>query len=345
MSIVTRQWRAPLRRVALAALAAVLPARTALAQARLFRSDDTLSVSLRTDLRSLLRDRYTANAPWREATLSYAGPDGEVTVPLRVRTRGLYRLLHCDLPPIRLRFSDSTSRGTLFHGLRRPKLVSPCRNSGEYEQYVLEEYAIYRVMRLFTPMSLPARLLRVTYRDSAGRSATITRYAFVTEDPERFAERIGGTFRHLGIGIGQLSSWNVALLGVFEYFIGNTDWSMPGLHNIALLRVKDTTFALPFDFDWSGVINAPYAHPAPILPTRSVRERIYRGRCQPAEDLEPVLARFETLRDTIAAIYHSIPGLEPRSVEQALRYYDEFYRAIADHPQFVRRVVEPDCLP
>ena len=335
---------ASVRRALLAALAVALAARTALAQPRLFRSDDTLSVTLRTDLRALLRDKDTANAPWRNAMLTYAGPEGEVSVPLRVRTRGIYRLSHCDLPPIRLRFSDSTSRGTLFHGLGRPKLVNPCQNSGEYEQYVLEEYAIYRVLRLFTPVSLWARLLRITYQDAAGRSKAVTRYAFVTEDPDRFAERFGGTFLKLGMGIGRLNQSNVALLAVFQYFVGNTDWSLVGLHNIALLKVKDSTLALPYDFDWSGVIDAPYAHPAPVLRSSSVRERIYRGYCQPPEVVEPTLARFEALRDTIAAIYRSVPGLEPRSIEQTLRYYDEFYRAIADRRRFMREVVERDCL-
>jgi hypothetical protein len=304
-----------MRRILLAALAAALPARQAAAQPRLFRSDDTLSVTLRTDLRALLRDKDTASAPWREATLAYAAPEGAVTVPLRVRTRGIYRLFHCDLVPIRLRFRDSTSRGTLFHGLGRPKLVNPCRNSGEYEQYVLEEYAIYRVLRLLTPVSLSARLLRVTYQDTTGRA----------------------------MGVGRLNQYDVALLSVFEYFIGNTDWSLIGLHNVALLKVKDSTLALPFDFDWSGVIDAPYAHPAPILGTTSVRERVYRGYCQPADVLEPALARFEALRDSIAAIYRSIPGLEPRSVEQTLRYYDEFYRAIADRQRFAREMART-CL-
>jgi hypothetical protein len=332
-----------MRRILLAALAAALPARQAAAQPRLFRSDDTLSVTLRTDLRALLRDKDTASAPWREATLAYAAPEGAVTVPLRVRTRGIYRLFHCDLVPIRLRFRDSTSRGTLFHGLGRPKLVNPCRNSGEYEQYVLEEYAIYRVLRLLTPVSLSARLLRVTYQDTTGRAKPVTRFAFVTEDPDRFAERFGGTYLRLGMGVGRLNQYDVALLSVFEYFIGNTDWSLIGLHNVALLKVKDSTLALPFDFDWSGVIDAPYAHPAPILGTTSVRERVYRGYCQPADVLEPALARFEALRDSIAAIYRSIPGLEPRSVEQTLRYYDEFYRAIADRQRFARETART-CL-
>jgi len=173
----------------------------------------------------------------------------------------------------------------------------------------------------------------------------VTRYALISEDPERMAERLGGTLlEEPGVRMGELHASHTALLGVFQYFVANTDWSVPGLHNIELLRVRDTTFAVPYDFDWSGVIAPRYARPAELLPIRSVRERIYRGLCQPLEALEPVLARFEALRDSIAAVYRAVPGLDPRTVERTLRYYDEFYRDIADRPRFVSRVVEGDCV-
>jgi len=330
----------------LAALALGLPTGTATAQPRLFRSEDTLSVTLKTDLRALLRDKDTTNAPWRSATLTYGGPDGAVTVPLRIRTRGIYRLFHCDLVPMRLRFSDSTSRGTVFHNVGRPKLVNACRHSSQFEQYVLEEYAIYKVLRLFTPYSLSARLLRVTYQDSAGRIAPVTHYAFVTEDPDRFAERVGGTLvAPQGMRIGMPSQENLAFVGAFQYFIGNTDWSIVARHNIALLKVQDTTFAMPFDFDWSGVIDPPYCRPNQALQLIDCADRLYHAFCPRAEELEPVLARFEALKDSIAAIYRAIPGLEPKSIEKTLRYYDEFYRAIADRQRFLHRVVERECIP
>ncbi|HWO88117.1 MAG TPA: hypothetical protein VNL98_03085, partial [Gemmatimonadales bacterium] len=132
-------------------------------------------------------------------------------------------------------------------------------------------------------------------------------------------------------------------LGVFQYFAGNTDWSVPGRHNIELFRRNDTTWALPYDFDWAGAIATRYARPASVLPTRSVRERIYLGLCQSGVILEPVLARFEALRDSIAALYRSVPGMDPRVVQRTLDYYDEFYRTIRDRERFLERVVARDC--
>jgi hypothetical protein len=331
------------RGLAALALVVLLPAHGA-AQTKLFRSDSVLPIPLRTDVRSLFRDRDTTKKVWREATLTYAESGGAIAVPLRMRTRGIYRLKTCDDPPIRLAFGDSAVRGTLFKGLHHPKLVVPCNNGSDYEQLILQEYAIYRVLNLVTPASLAARLLRVTFEDERGRTKPQTRYAFITEDPARLARRLGGTVDVAGgISVKDLTSYNAALLCVFQYFIGNTDWSLPGLHNATTIIVQDTILPLVWDFDWSGVVDAPYATPDPRLGIRRVRERIWWWHCMSAEELGPVLARFEALRDTITALYRSIPGLEPRQRRRTQSYYDEFYRAIADRTRFVTSVVERDC--
>jgi len=337
--------RGPAACLAALALAALVPARGA-AQARLFRGDSALEVTLRTDLRGLFADRDTTRDPtWRTATLSWAADTGTVTVPLRVRTRGIWRRANCEFPPIHLRFSDSAARGTPFHGVHAAKLVVPCRGPDAYEQLVLQEYAVYRVLQLLTPASLATRLVHLTYADERGRTRA-PRWAFVTEEPDRLAERLGGFVVKGGAPtVNDLSPYQASLLGVFQYFVGNTDWSMPARHNIVVLTVQDSGYAVPYDFDWTGAVDAPYAKPLPVLPIRTVRERMWRGRCASVEELEPVLSRFEALRDTITALYRSIPGFERREVEKALAYYDDFYRTIADRRRFVRMVVERDCRP
>jgi len=326
------------------ALAALVPTRGA-AQARLFRTDSALPVTLRTDLRTLLGDRDTTRqGVWRDATLAYAEGAGPVQVPARVRTRGIWRRANCDYPPVLIHWNDSLARGTLFHGVHRAKLVVHCRDRDDYEQLVLQEYAIYRVYQLLTPASLATRLLRVRYEDQQDRMRPLTRYAFVTEEPDRLAERLEGSVVTAGRPrVSALSPYQAALIGLFEYFIGNTDWSMAARHNMAVVMAGDSDYAVPFDYDWSGAVDAPYAKPLPVFPIKTVRERMWRGACQTAEELEPILARLEALRDTITALYNAIPGLQPKTIERTIRYYDEFYRAIADRARFVRSVVERDC--
>lgn len=306
-------------------------------------TDSVLAVTLRADLRRLFHDRNPDTSIWRGAAFSWPAGDSTRTVSIRVRTRGLFRLRTCDFPPIRLRFDQDSVRGTTFSHARRPKLVTHCMNRDDYEQYVLQEYAIYRVLRLLTPESFETRLLRVTYEDSSG-GRPVTRYGFLTEDPERLAERLHGTLvTRQGVRQADLDPAGAALLGLFQYFVANTDWSVPGLHNVALVSIHDVLHPVPYDFDWSGVIEAPYARPDTRLRIRTVRERLYRGLCQDAATLEPVLARFEALKDSIAAIYRAVPGLLQRNADRALRYYDDFYHDVADRPAFLRSIAR-ECM-
>src|SRR5258708_16472618 len=159
----------------------------------LFSSDTPLAITITTNIKQLRHDRND-KAPYRSATVSYVGDDGKtVTVPIRVKTHGIWRLKNCDLPPLRLNISNKETKHTLFYDLQKPKLTSPCRDNDGYEQYVLQEMQLYRIYQVITPVSHRVRALRVTYVDSAsGKTQGQPRYAFLFEDPDELADRFGG---------------------------------------------------------------------------------------------------------------------------------------------------------
>ena len=179
------------------------------------------------------------------------------------------------------------SKGSIFQQLDKPKLVSYCRDNDNYEQYILQEFQLYRIYQLLTPVSHRARLLRLTYADSASGQVKSRRYGFVIEEPKAIAARLGGKFvEQTGAGASDLDPDQDALLGVFQYMIGNTDWAVSALHNIVLIR--DSTgvvYPVPYDFDWSGVIWPPYAQPDPSLNIRTVRQRTFRAACRTPDEL------------------------------------------------------------
>ncbi len=336
-------------RAAAAACAALLgalaaaPARPLDAQSPVFAADSPLAVTLRTNFTELL-GRRDDSTTWRRAELEWTDGTGTHAVPLELRQRGHYRLLNCDLPPLRLKFDADSVRGTPWAHTRRPKLVVHCRNTDEYEQYVLSEYAVYRLWSLVAPVGFQVRLLRVTYQDTDGRTRG-TRYAMLVEDPDRFAERVGGSLLEIRtVRQSDLRVADVALLATFQYLIGNADWSVPGLHNVQLVRMPDTVIAVPFDFDWTGVVDARYAHPGPQLPVRTIRDRIWRGLCLDSAALEPALARFDSLRDSIATLYRAVPGMSRGTLDRTLRYFGDFYEEIEDRRWFLREKVRPRCL-
>lgn len=344
--------RCGVRRAAATALVATLVAGHAAGQegttvspSSVFGSDVPLTMTIRTDLRALLRDRGEDRKD-HDGIARLARADGGVdSAAIELRTRGIFRRRPsvCGFPPLRISVGRRAGAGTPFEGERRIKLVTHCRNTDQYEQYVLQEYLIYRAYALLTDLSLRTRLARITYEDAAGREKPVTRYGILIEDERRLAERHRlRVVEDTGTPIARLDPPRTVFMAVFQYFIGNTDWSIRALHNIVLLSDSaGRLMPVPYDFDWAGVIATRYAQPDTALPIKSVKERLYAGYCGPPEDFDPIFARFREQRAAIEALYDLEP-LERGEREQARRYYAEFFRLIDDR-QRVRREMLRIC--
>ena len=317
---------------------------------RLFRSEDVVAVTFTTNLKALRKDKGD-QAPWHAATRPYSDsgmPTGQRVVPVRARTRGIWRLRNCEFPPVRLNFVNKETKGTLWRDLDEPKLVSYCRATSMYEQFVLQEYQLYRIYRLITPASHRVRLLRMSYADSATGKVDQTRYAFIVEDPAHVAMAAGGKIVKLkGAGVDDLDPMAATLAFLFQFMIGNTDFSVTGLHNAELIGLAmGVHLPIAYDFDFAGAINAPYATPDPSLPIKRVRDRLYRGACAYNAQVPEAIKKFEAQKAAIYALYTDKIGalLEPSVVKQTLAYFDEFY-AILSKPKDVDKYIIRDCRP
>ena len=312
-----------------------------------FESQEPLDVTLTTNIGKIRGDKHE-NRPWRPATISYSGPDGNpVTVPIKARTRGIWRLRMCDFPPLRLNFAGETSKGTIFDKLDKPKLVSYCQDNDLYEQYIIQEYQLYRIYQLLTPMSHKARLLRFAYADSGSGRIRARRYGFVMEELGAVAARLGGkVMEQKGAGASDLDAFQDALFGVFEYMIGNTDFSVAGLHNVELFFTADgTVMPIAYDFDFAGAVNARYSVPDSSLKIPNVRQRLFRGYCADAESYAKVFALFKEKKNEIYALYTDPIGklMDRGRVRETLKYFDEFYETI-DNPRQAQRSIIEACI-
>jgi hypothetical protein len=310
-----------------------------------FEAQDPIDVILTANIGKLRGDKRT-DPPWRSATMSYKGLDGNpLTVPIQARTRGIWRLRMCDFPPLRLNFSGEKSKGSIFHHLDKPKLVSYCQDTDGYEQYILQEFQLYRIYQLLTPVSHKARLLRLTYADSGSGKVRATRYGFVIEEPKAIAARIGGKMMaQKGALPGDLDPDQDALVGVFQYMIGNTDFSVSALHNMELLFKPDgTVMPIAYDFDFAGAVNARYAVPDEKLSIPNVRRRLFRGYCTSPESYARAFALFKEKKPEIYALYNDEIGklMDRGTVKETLRYFDEFYETINDQRSTKRLIIEP----
>jgi hypothetical protein len=308
----------------------------------LFVGTDPLAITLRGDIDWLRDERSEVEET--EGTLTIDGGDEAVTLPVKVRARGNFRRdkRNCNFPPLRLNFATKSAEGTLFGGQDKLKLVTPCHDSRDnYQQLVLQEYLAYKVFELLTPLGYRTRLVHITYEDVNGAYETRTKTGFLIESDDMMAER----------NQGEISQWDFfhplrfdsqqsAVVALFQYMIGNTDFSAPYFHNAELVRLADGRYVpVPYDFDFSGVVDAPYATPDPSIPVKDVRERVFRGFCDERVDHAALKTRFLGTREAVRALYEGMGELEDGQRKRALEYYDRFYQVLLDDEKYEREIL------
>lgn len=314
------------------------------AEAPLFASDDVLDLTLEGDLRPIFRDRRDEPDD-RPATLSYVGPDGApVALDIEVQTRGNFRLhrLRCNVPPLRLDVHKAALEGTVFAGQRRLKLVTHCRDRSErYEEQTLREYLVYRLYNELTDLSFRVRLVRLTYVDTE-RDLTLTRFGFLIEDDDDMAARNGGRILN-GAPVHPEATDREAItrLALFQFMIGNTDWGVSTSHNTDLVFLDPVgpIVAVPYDFDWAGFVDAPYAEPHPRFDIQSVRERRYQGFCRTPEEFDAALAPFTARREALLDLVRDFPHLPEKRRADAADYLEGFYDVVDDPGRFGREIL------
>ena len=325
---------------------------SALPDQPLFESDELVEFRVVADFKQLLKD-IGDNREEHEASLSYLNAAGDsVNIRITLETRGLYRRNKkiCNFPPLMVDvrkkdFDADQTKGTLFENQNKLKLVAHCQDKkDDYEQSVLQEYLIYKTLNLLTENSFRARLGRLTYIDSSGKRDSIIKYGFFIEDADLVAERMGSEiFRQEGIHPLDADYSSTVLLAVFQYMILNTDWSVSGLHNIKLVGpLNATVYPIAWDFDWAGIIGAPYAKPDKSLGIRSVRDRLFIGYCRSESEFAQAFAVFNRNQEAIYQLHRDQVGLDERKLKRMLKDYDKFCETI-NQPSRLKQTIMRQC--
>jgi len=305
----------------------------------LFASDEILEARIVAPIDVIIKER-----PIDEeiaGTFHYTAGDGTpVALDIGVRARGLYRRRPdvCPFPPLRLNFKKSQVKNSLFAGQDKLKLVTHCRTGSYFlEQAVIVEYLAYRILNLLTDTSFRVKLLRINYT-STNDDPGINGYALLIEHKDRLARRIGIPVLSVDkMSVADLPADYANLISVFHYLIGNTDYSLvtsaPGqdcCHNHTPFGGEDKPYySIPYDFDMSGLVAAPYASPNPKLRLSSVQERLYRGFCVNNDHLPATLEEFQAKRDDIENLIRDQAELSGSKRREMLKFIGEFYRTIA----------------
>jgi hypothetical protein len=337
---------------------------TALADAAdplLFESDSVLELTMPVDFDSLCRPSETPDCDYTPTVFTYRDAAGhEQTVPISIRRRDGWRAqkTNCQVPTLFVRFAGEDTKGTPFEGQSTLAMTSHCgkgisRDQTEsrtlpdaFESYVGNEHLGYRIYNLVTENSLKVRFVRIRYAHPEDSRRDFIRNAFFSEHFESLAARRGAELLPQGsFDASKLDLEALDRLSLFNYMIGNTDWSVPEQNNVILLRFPGGQHVpVIYDLDMSGLVNAFYASPAPGLPIANVKQRYYQGYCHPETDWDALFANFIDLEENVKTMLADSPGLGRGDRRTSGVYLDTFFETLDSRKASNSRIIEA-CQP
>jgi hypothetical protein len=309
-------------------------------------TDNIIRISLKFDMKKFVKTKHKGE--YQKAEFSIHNLDNSIVEKeIRLRARGITRRSICYFPPIKLNFKETAFENDTLNDINSLKLVTHCKNSDLYEQYLLKEFLIYRMYNLLTDNSFRVKLLHIDYIDSEDKMKPLTKYGFVIESNNHLAERLQGIrINKEGVNTWDTDRYLISLLDIFQYMIGNTDWSIPPLHNIRLVKPSvpySNILAIPYDFDYSGMVNTVYAIPDENLGTETVRTRVYRGYCLPSDDhYQRLFNVFLEKKQAMFSLVEDFELLDKKSRKEMLDYLEEFY-TIIENPRMAERNIIDVC--
>jgi hypothetical protein len=311
----------------------------------LFTHSDLIELTLRFDMTEYTREK--PKEEYLDALLTYhINNKDSINREIRLKSRGEFRNGYCNFPPIMVNFKKSDFQKEDLAKIRKMKLVTHCTAGNE--RNLLEEYLIYKMYNVFTDSSFRVRLLKINYVNTSKKKKTVTTYGFFIEPLDMLAERINCTpVEALHLTQKNIDPRYMDQMALFNYMIGNTDWSVPNQHNCKVLTIPGSPTAelglvIPYDFDYSGIVNAHYAVPAEGLKITSVTERIYQGRCPDEARFRPLLDEYESKKDALYKLIREFPYLEERDRKNMIRYLDEFFSDLSDRDKMLS-IVRREC--
>jgi len=311
----------------------------------MFTNRDVLDLALWFDV-----TQYTRKKPKEEyldAILTYyISKDDSINKNIKLKSRGEFRNGYCDFPPIVVNFKKTDFNKADLKKLEKVKLVTHCQSGNE--DYLFKEYLIYRLFNVLTENSFKVRLLRITYHNTTKIKKPVLTYGFFIEPIDLLAERLNAT----PVESVNLSQKNILpevmdRVAIFNYMIGNTDMAVPNQHNCKILALHDTErpelgMIVPYDFDYSGLVNADYAIPYEALGIESVRERLYIGGCRSEEDFVKALKEFTDKKEEFYGVIREFRLLDERIKKDMIRYLEGFYSLFDKQNSIVYELLH-DC--
>ena len=313
----------------------------------LFVSQEPLDIGLNISIEHLKHSK--GDSAWTSNMLYYrenAGLNDSIKVDLK--TRGFNRLNQCYFPPLSIKIAKKDSKGTGFQGNKKMKLVLPCDYQKHNNALVLREYLCYKLYEVITPYAFKTRLVNVDLTEQRGKKTRNFKLkGFLIEDLEKLAKRCDAKAEEKkSIPPYGLQDTSALRFYLFELLIANTDWSTTAQHNAKLIQQRNGGYiSLPYDFDLSGVVNAPYSFVSldagTELPIDKVTQRLYRGYCRAPGVTEFVRREMLSKEKELLSVPDLLKSeLDDKEIKGIKKYLEEFFDILRNDFSFRTKVLE-----
>lgn len=303
----------------------------------LFTSEEPLVIKITGSVKNIKKN--SNDSTFVTGKFMYQEKNGDwTTVQTDARTRGNFRLKNCFFPPIKLKLNKKSASTTVFAGNRALKLVLPCKTSKDKNDLVRMEYLCYKFYEILAPFHFRTRLARIALTETSARK--VREYdllGFFVEDNKLVADRGKAKVLEVkGMDPSVFDERNSVRNDFFQFMIGNADWSGIYQHNTNVLYAENKYVILPYDFDMSGFVNAPYAREnPPTLGTGDPRDRVYRGFCKSKEVMQEVRKEFLGKEQQIHELIEREKGQFSKYQLQDLHgYIDSFFDVLKSDGRF-----------
>lgn len=314
----------------------------------LFENEELLEITLRFDITTYLRKKPIDEFLKAEMVINPGKPDS-IVEDIRLKTRGEFRRRECQMAPIELNFKKMKFGYSDLDSIDKLKLVTQCGFGVNYENYLLREYLVYKFFNEVTDTSFRVRLLRINYEDTERGRKPMHQWGIFIEPVDVLTKRTN-TIQIKSENLTQkhILPFGMDRMAIFNYMIGNYDWSIPGQHNVKVFKPVDMpmnqyAIAIPYDFDWTGVVNPPYAIPVETTGLNNVRERLYLGICRQPEIFDRQLHLLEAKKEIFYRIVNEFPYLKEREKEDIIAYLETFFVQLKEPHNRILTTLRNSC--
>ena len=313
----------------------------------LFGETDPMHITLTLDLKKYQREKYKGE--YMPVHFHYYLNDTlQLDKNLQLKARGNFRRTHCSLAPFWLDVRNVDLRSDELQDVKRIKIVTHCKGSQAYEEYVLKEYLCYKIYNIISPVSFRVRLVRMTYVDTGRKNKVTQGWAFMIEPEEMLAQRMNANVvKRDDLRTSLLRPWEIDILALFQYMIGNIDYSVYGRQNMKFLGLPGYGTAgytpVPYDFDYTGLVDAYYAEPSEYVGIKSVRERVYLGPCREAEVYLAAVEHIKQCREEIFQLVKDFEFLDQKDKKGVIDYIEQYFE-LSEHPKSLISSMQRTCI-